>query len=93
MCNVHFVQKYAKVFVQPLPRDLADLKARIIAEVKIIYAPMLTCVCSKNLNIVLMCAVSSVVHTSNNCSCQKNFFIFSVAVNNSFKVGSLVFLL
>ena len=31
-----------KVFVPPLPRDLADLKARIIAAVKNIDAPMLT---------------------------------------------------
>jgi hypothetical protein len=35
---VHFVQ----VFVPPLPRDLADLKARIIAAVKDIDTPMLT---------------------------------------------------
>jgi hypothetical protein len=33
--------KHAK---QPLPRDLADLKARIIAPVKNIDAPMLTLV-------------------------------------------------
>jgi hypothetical protein len=31
-----------RVFVPPLPRDLADLKARIIAAVKNINAPMLT---------------------------------------------------
>ena len=31
-----------KVFVPPLPRDLSDLKARIIAAVKNIDAPMLT---------------------------------------------------
>jgi hypothetical protein len=30
------------VFVPPLPRDLADIKARIIAAVKNINAPMLT---------------------------------------------------
>jgi len=44
-----------------------------------------------------MCAVSPVVHTSNISSCQKkkNFFFFSfpVAVNNTIKVGTLVFLL
>ena len=38
LCNVHF----AKVFVPPLPRDLADLKARIVGAVKNIDAPMLT---------------------------------------------------
>jgi len=41
-----------------------------------------------------MCAVSPVVHTSNISSCQKkNFLIFPVAVNNSIKVGPLIFLL
>ena len=34
-----------------------------------------------------------VVHTLNISSCQKNFFSFPVAVNNSIKVGTLVFLL
>jgi hypothetical protein len=44
--------------------------------------------------IVSMCAVSSVVHTSNISSCQKkSFFSFLVAVNNSIKVSPLVFLL
>ena len=53
-------------------------------------------VCGNNLNIVSMCAVSPVVHTSNISSCQKkkkNFFSLPVAVNNSIKVGPLVFLL
>jgi hypothetical protein len=50
-------------------------------------------VCGKNLNIVSICAVSPVVHTSNISSCQKNFFSFPVAVNNSIKVGPLVLLL
>ena len=41
-----------------------------------------------------MCAVSPVVHTSNISSCQKKTsFSFPVAVNNSVKVGPLVFLL
>ena len=39
-----FRAKYTKVFVPPLPRDHADLKAHIIAAVKNIDAPMLTCV-------------------------------------------------
>jgi hypothetical protein len=34
-----------RVFVPSLPRDLADLKARIIAGVNNIDAPMFTCVC------------------------------------------------
>jgi hypothetical protein len=59
-----------------------------------IDAPMLTRVWGKNLNIVSMCAVSPVVHKSNISSCQKkDFFNVPVAVNNSIKVGPLVFLL
>ena len=49
--------------------------------------------CGNNLNIVSMCAVSPVVHTSNISSCQKKKISFLVAVNNSIKVGPLVFLL
>jgi len=37
-----FCAKWAKVFVPPLPCDLADLKARINAAVKNIDASMLT---------------------------------------------------
>ena len=51
------------------------------------------CVCGKNLNIISMCAVPPVVRTLDISSCQKNFFSFPVAVNNSIKVGPLVFLL
>jgi hypothetical protein len=60
-----FLWGYVKdrVFVPPLPRDLADLKTRIVASVKNIDAHLLTRVCGKNLNIVSMCAVSPVVHT------------------------------
>ena len=60
-----------------LPRDLTDLKARIIAAVKIIDAPMLTRVCGKNLNTVSLCAVSPAVHTANIYSCQKELVQFS----------------
>jgi len=66
--------KYTKVFVLPLPRDLTDLKARINAAVKNIDAPMLMRVCGKNLNIVSMCAMSAMVHTSNISSCEKELF-------------------
>jgi len=46
------------------------------------------------LNIVSICVVSPVVHTTKISSCQKkNFFSFPVAVKNSIKVGPLVFLL
>jgi hypothetical protein len=48
----------------------------------------------ENLNIISMCAVSPVVHTSNIYSCKKkNFFSFSEVVKNSIMVGPLVFLL
>jgi hypothetical protein len=49
--------------------------------------------CGKNFNIISMCAVSPVVHTSNISNCQKKIFSFPVAVNNSIMVGPLVFLL
>ena len=78
LCNVHFVQSTQTTRLQ----DLADLKPRITAAVKNIDAPMLTS----------MCAVSPVVHTSNFSSCKKKIS-FPVAVNNSIKVGPLVFLL
>ena len=45
--------------------------------VKNIDALILTRVCGKNLNIVSMCSVSPVVHTSNTSSCQKKLFQFS----------------
>ena len=52
-----------RVFVPLLPRDLADLKARIIAAVKNIDAPMLTRVCGKNLNIRIdVCRVTRDAH-------------------------------
>ena len=60
-----------RAFLPPLPHDLADLKSCIIATVKNIDARILISVCGKNLNILSMCAVSRVVHTSNICSCQK----------------------
>jgi hypothetical protein len=54
VCKGH-AYRHDQVFV---PRDLADLKARIFAAVKNIDAPMSTSVCGKNLNIVSKCAVS-----------------------------------
>jgi len=91
LCNVCFERSTEGTRLQ----DLADLISRIIAAVKNIDALTLTRVCGKNLNIVSMCAVSPAVHTSNSCSCQKKktLFSFLVAVNNSIKLGPLVFLL
>jgi hypothetical protein len=65
-------------------------------DIQVLTTSASTCwrVCGKNLNIVSMCAVSPVVHTSNISSCKKkNFFNFPVADINSIKVGPLVFLL
>jgi hypothetical protein len=62
------------------------------AHIDMIFKSTCWCVCGNNLNIVSMCAMSPVVHTSNISSCQKNFFSFPVAVNNSVKVGPLGFL-
>jgi len=76
-----------------LPRDLADLKARIIAAVKDLDAPMLTRVWQELEYRISMCAVSPVVHISNISSCpKKNLFSFPVAVNHSIKVGPFGFL-
>jgi hypothetical protein len=41
---MHFVQSTQRTRLQKRPHDLVDLKARIIAAVKNIDAPMLTCV-------------------------------------------------
>jgi hypothetical protein len=44
LCDVHFVQSMQRIDLKRRPYDLADLKARIIAALKNIDAPMLTCV-------------------------------------------------
>jgi hypothetical protein len=51
-----------RVFFPPLPRDLADLKARIIAAVKNIDAPMLTRVWLKLEYHIDMCRVTRGAH-------------------------------
>jgi hypothetical protein len=79
-----------------LPRDLADLKARIIAAVKNIDVPMLTrvCVCVwQELEYRIdVCRVTGGAHIEKLQLPKKNS-CFPVAVNNSIKVGPLVFLL
>ena len=63
-------------------------------DIQVLATHASTCwsVCGKNLNIVSMCAVSPVVHTTNISSCQKKIS-FYLAVKSSIKVGPLVFLL
>jgi len=58
-----FRAKYAEVFVPPLPRDLADLKVRIIAAVKNIDAPMLTRVWQEREYRIDVCRVTCGTHT------------------------------
>ena len=50
------------VFAPPLPRDLADLKARIIAAVKNIDAPMLTRVWQEYVYRIDVCRVTRGAH-------------------------------
>jgi hypothetical protein len=66
-----FLWGYVKdwVFIPPLPCDLDDLEAWIIAAVKNIDVPMLMRVRQET-----ECAMSPVVHTLNISSCQKETF-------------------
>ena len=57
-----FRAKYAKVIAPSLPCDLADLKARIIAAVKNIDAPMLTRVWQKHEYRIDVCRVTRGAH-------------------------------
>jgi hypothetical protein len=57
-----FRAKYAKVFIPPLPRDLADVKARIIAAVKNIDATMLMRVWQEFEYRIDVCCVTRVAH-------------------------------
>jgi hypothetical protein len=76
-----------------LPCDLADLKEQIIAAVKNIDAPTLTRVWQELEYHVDVCRVTRGAHIEHLQLSKKNFFSFPVAVNNSIKVGPLVFLL
>ena len=60
-----FLWGYVKdrVFVLPLSRDLADLKARIIAAVKNIDAPMLTRVWQELEYRIAVCRVTPGAHS------------------------------
>jgi hypothetical protein len=73
-----------------LPRDLADLKTRIIAEVRNIDAPMLARVWQGLEYRIEMCRVTRGAHIEH-LLLSKHFFSFPVALNNSIKVDPLVF--
>jgi hypothetical protein len=62
--SVVTVKRHVKerVFVPPMPRDLPDLKARIIAAVKNVYAPMLTRVCQELEYRIDVCRVTRGAH-------------------------------
>ena len=72
-----FRAKYAKVFVPPLPRDLADLKARIVAAVKNIDAPMFTHMWQELEYHIDVCRVTRGAHIEHLKLSKKNFFQFS----------------
>jgi hypothetical protein len=82
-----------RTYVPPLPRNLANLKARIIATVKNIDALMLTCVWKELEYRIDVGRVTRDAHIEHLKLSKKNFFSFSVAVNNFIKVGPLVFFL
>jgi hypothetical protein len=89
--NIHTILKFLPHTRQHGYIDILHcLYARIIAAVKNIDAPMLTRVWHEREYSI---HVSPVVHTPNISRCQKSFFSFPVAVNNSIKVGPLVLLL
>jgi hypothetical protein len=76
-----------------LPRDLAGLNARIIAAVKNIDAPMFTREWQELEYRIDVCRITRSAHIKHLSLSKKNFFSFPVAVNNSIKEGTLVFLL
>ena len=93
LCDVHFVRSTQRTRLQtrPFVRGINSLLK--LAAVKNIDAPMLTRVWQELEYRIDVCRVT-VVHTSNMSSCpKKKFYSFPVAVNNSIKVGPLVFLL
>ena len=72
-----FRAKYAKLFVPPLPRDLADLKARIIVAVKNIDAPMLTRVWQEREYRIDVCRVTPwCTHRTSLIVKKKTFSVF-----------------
>ena len=92
-CDFFLCGYVNRVLVPPLPCDLADLKARIIAAVKNIDAPMLTRVGQELEYRIDVCRVTRGAQIQHLQLSKKNFFSFPVAVSNSIKVDPLIFLL
>jgi hypothetical protein len=89
MCTPWVTQHTSKQYSSSCHTHMSTcLRAQIIVAVKNIDAPMLTRLWQELEYRIDVCRV-----TSNNSSCQKNFFSFPVAVYNSIKVGPFVFLL
>jgi len=92
-CNVYFVESTQRTRLQTRPFVCGInnlLKQGVCASTK---HPCWR-VCGKNLNIVSMCVVSPVVHTSNISSCQKKkekLFHFSCGCEQFHKVRSFDF--
>ena len=79
-CDVHFVQSTQRTRL----RDLADLKARIIAAVKNIDAPMSTRVWQELEYRIDVCRVTRDANFEHiSCKKKKHFFSFPVTVNSS----------
>jgi hypothetical protein len=68
--------KRQRTYGPSLPHDLAGLKARVIAAVKNIDAPMLTGVWKELEYRFAMFAVSPVMHTSDISRCKQKLFQF-----------------
>jgi len=83
----------AKYSSPPLPRDFADLNARIIAAVKNIDAPRLTRVWQELEYHIDVCPVPHDAHIEHIQLSKKKIISFPVAVNNCIEIGPLVFLL
>ena len=94
LCDGHFVRcmKRTRLQTRPFVRGINSLPKLGVCASRNQH------VCGKNLNIISMCAVSPVVYTSK-ISCWEEEEeggkkkSFPVTVNNSIKVGHLVFLL
>jgi hypothetical protein len=90
--SIFFTAAMTRTFRSARTRDQDDLKARIIAAVKNIDAPMLKRVWQELEYGMAVCRVTRGARIEHS-SCQKTFFSFPVAVNSSITVGPLVFLL
>jgi hypothetical protein len=91
----HVAMVGRSMYIPLLPHDFANLKAWITAAVKNIDTPMLTPLWQELEYRIHECRVTrgAHLHTSNISSCQIILFQFSYGLNNSIKLGPLVFLL